>query len=247
MRPAILAQESAVAAVDPSPTPLPAETTVAQVTNNDAIIVSAEASELEAEATATATAVIITASPTPAPTEPPLRSKEIVARVSSDQSVERAPWTPTPTPTSTPSPTPSPVPTYVSEGGTLFKPQVGANEKWIDVDLTAQTLRAFEGDTLVYETLISSGRAPYYTVTGQFRIYLRYESQTMDGRYLGFDYVTPGVPHVQYFYKDFALHGAFWHNNFGNPESHGCVNLSLPDAEWLYQWAEYGTLVNVHY
>ena len=69
----------------------------------------------------------------------------------------------------------------------------------------------------------------------------------MDGRRLGFDYVTPGVPHVQYFYGDFAIHGAYWHDNFGTPVSHGCVNVTPADAEWLYNWMSYGTLVNVHY
>jgi lipoprotein-anchoring transpeptidase ErfK/SrfK len=68
----------------------------------------------------------------------------------------------------------------------------------------------------------------------------------MDGRRLGYNYYLEDVPFVQYFYQDYALHGTFWHNNFGRPMSHGCVNLPTPAAEWLYHWADYGTLVNVH-
>jgi len=55
------------------------------------------------------------------------------------------------------------------------------------------------------------------------------------------------VPYVMYFYRDYALHGTFWHSNFGTPMSHGCVNLKTSDAEWIYYWASVGTLVNVHH
>lgn len=167
--------------------------------------------------------------------------------VRSDGDDPRPTWTATPVPTNTPTPTPSPQPTFIAEGGPLIPASIAPGEKWIDVNLSSQTLRAYEGNKMVLETIISSGRPPYYTVTGQFRIYLRYDTQTMDGRSLGFDYVTPNVPHVQYFYGNFALHGAFWHNDFGTPVSHGCVNVNLTDAAWLYEWADYGTLVNVHY
>jgi lipoprotein-anchoring transpeptidase ErfK/SrfK len=76
---------------------------------------------------------------------------------------------------------------------------------------------------------------------------LRYESQTMDGRLLGYDYYLENVPYVMYFYQDYALHGTYWHNNFGTPMSHGCVNLPTADAGWLFNWTSIGTLVNVHY
>ncbi|MDJ0755531.1 MAG: L,D-transpeptidase family protein [Ardenticatenaceae bacterium] len=184
-----------------------------------------------------------TPGPTATPTQSPLQRKEITA-----SNIALTEWTPTPLPTNTPEPTPTLVPTAViNEYVNVSWPAVGPSERWVDVNLTDQWLVAYEGTTPIYETAISSGLAPNYTVTGQFRIYYRLESQTMDGTRLGFDYVTPNVPHVQYFYGDFALHGAYWHNNFGQPMSHGCVNLSLSDAEWLYQWADYGTLVNVHY
>jgi lipoprotein-anchoring transpeptidase ErfK/SrfK len=120
------------------------------------------------------------------------------------------------------------------------------NERWIDVDISTQSLVAFEGDTPVFETLISSGLAQHPTVLGQFRVWLRYESQTMDGSRLGYDYYLENVKYVQYFYEDYALHGTYWHNNFGTPMSHGCVNLSNADSEFLYNFADYGTVVNVH-
>jgi LysM repeat protein len=120
-------------------------------------------------------------------------------------------------------------------------------ERWIDVDLTLQRLTAYEENQPVYSTLIASGTWEHPTVTGLFQVYLRYESQTMNGYRLGYDYYLPNVPYVMYFYRDYAIHGTYWHNNFGTPMSHGCVNTPTPDALWLYNWSSYGTPVNVHY
>ncbi len=209
----------------------------------------AAVSEDQPAADATATPAAANNAPatfTPTPIHNPIQAKEVAAKNNSE--IEpRATWTLTPTPTNTPTPSPTVMPTRLFEGGELSMPLVGPNEKWVDVNLTTQYLRAYEGQDVVFETYISSGLPQYATVTGQFRIYYRLESQTMDGRRLGFDYVTENVPYVQYFYGDFALHGAWWHNNFGQQMSHGCVNLSVPDSKWLYEWADYGTLVNVHY
>jgi lipoprotein-anchoring transpeptidase ErfK/SrfK len=158
-------------------------------------------------------------------------------------------WTATPIPTNTPTPSPTPNPTFVSSAyglGTYMPENIGRDERWIDVNLTEQKLVAYEGLIPVFETLVSTGTARYPTVTGQFRIWLRFRAQDMDGYRLGYDYYLKDVPYVQYFYEDYALHGTFWHNNFGQPMSHGCVNLDTADAEWLYGWAGYGTLVNVH-
>ncbi len=182
------------------------------------------------EAEATQDALLPLQSPTPTATNTPLP-------------------TPTLQPTSTPVPTETPVPTVMvfPEGAEI--PQVvnvAQNERWINVNLDTQTLTAFEGATPVFNTLISSGTANHPTVTGQYRIWLRYESQTMNGRLLGYDYYLEDVPYVMYFFNDYALHGTYWHNNFGVPMSHGCVNLATPDAEWLFNWSSYGTLVNVH-
>lgn len=164
----------------------------------------------------------------------------------------RPTWTLTPSPTFTPTATPSPVPTFVSEeqvvsGGASRPAGVGPNERWIDVNLSTQRLVAYEGDRAVYNSLVSSGTWMHPTVTGQFRVWLRYTAQTMDGRRLGYDYYLPNVPYVMYFYRDYAIHGTYWHNNFGTPMSHGCVNLPTPAAEWIFNWSSIGTLVNVHY
>jgi len=123
----------------------------------------------------------------------------------------------------------------------------GPGEHWIDVNLTTQSLTAYEGDQPVLTTYISSGAWPHLTVTGQFQVYIRYQSQDMNGFRLGYDYYLENVPYVMYFYKDYALHGTYWHNNFGFPMSHGCVNMKTADAQWLFNWSSYGTVVNVHY
>ena len=181
-------------------------------------------------------------------TEPHIQAKQIAAADLEDQ--PRAEWTITPTPTNTPTPTPTLVPTFLAPQ--YKKPAirpfgVTKDEKWIDIDLSSQTLNAYEGNDLVYTTLVSSGTNDNPTVTGMFRIWLRFESQTMDGARLGYDYYLENVPFVMYFFEDYALHGAYWHNNFGYQMSHGCVNIPPSDAGWLYDWSAYGTVVNVHH
>ncbi|MGB1250998.1 MAG: L,D-transpeptidase family protein [Candidatus Promineifilaceae bacterium] len=152
-----------------------------------------------------------------------------------------AQWTPTPLP-------PTPVPT---EAPVAAAPQLDAylfNEaRWIDVNLSTQYLTAYENGVPVFSTYISSGLPETPTVVGQFRIYLRLESQDMNGYQIGYDYYTPDVPYVMYFHGNYAIHGAYWHNNFGNQMSHGCVNTSVADGAWLFNFAGVGTLVNVHY
>ena len=190
-------------------------------------------------------AIVLPDIPEATATERSLTAKQIV-----QQELPRATWTVTPTPSPTPTPTPSIQPTFVSSAAytQAIRPfGVANNERWIDINLSTQILKAYEGDFLVFSTPISSGLAEYRTVTGQFRIWLKFESQTMDGSRLGYDYYLENVPYVMYFFEDYAIHGAYWHNNFGNPMSHGCVNVEPSDAGWLFNWASYGTLVNVHY
>jgi LysM repeat protein len=115
--------------------------------------------------------------------------------------------------------------------------------RWIEVNLSAQTLNAWEGDTLVMSTNISSGLPATPTVTGRFRVGNKYAAQHMSGP----GYSLPNVPWVMYFYGAYAIHGAYWHNNFGAPMSHGCVNMRPGEAEMLYNWAPAGTEVYVHY
>jgi hypothetical protein len=124
---------------------------------------------------------------------------------------------------------------------------VGQYDRWIDVNLSDQTLVAYEGNTAVYNTYISSGTQEFPTVTGQFRTYMKYETQDMNGYLIGYDYYLQDVPYVMYFFGNFAIHGAYWHYNFGIPMSHGCINASPVDAGWLFNWAPVGTTVNVHY
>ncbi len=118
-----------------------------------------------------------------------------------------------------------------------------ASGRWIDVDLSAQRVTAYEGSTPVRTTLASTGLPGSPTVTGQYRIYVKYLSDHM----VGPGYNLPGVPYVMYFYRGYSFHGTYWHSNFGHPMSHGCVNLPTPEAMWLYNWAPIGTLVNIHY
>lgn len=138
--------------------------------------------------------------------------------------------------------------------------------KWIDVNLSQQRLYVMQGDVVVNTSLVSSGRAQTPTVVGDFRIYLKYEKQTMVGPDVAVsnsnrlrqdvqeaqrvrpEYIQPDVPYVNYFYQDFAIHGVYWHNNFGTPMSHGCVGAPVDFAKWLYysDWGRLGTPVSVH-
>ncbi len=117
------------------------------------------------------------------------------------------------------------------------------NERYIDVDLSTQTLVAFEGSRPIYATLISSGKyskvkdKDHSTPTGEWRIREKHITTTMDGDGTAagdLPYSIEDVPFVQYYFRSFALHAAFWHSNFGVQMSHGCVNLSPLDAKWLF-------------
>ena len=119
--------------------------------------------------------------------------------------------------------------------------------KRIDVNLSTQTLIAYQGNTRVFTTRISSGVAKHPTPTGTFAIYAKLRSQEMKGGVGREHYDLPGVPYVMYFYGGNAIHGTYWHHNFGHPMSHGCVNATIAAAAWLYNWAPYGTRVTVHY
>jgi hypothetical protein len=126
-------------------------------------------------------------------------------------------------------------------------PAWGKNgEKWIDVNLTKQTLVLYEGTKPVYATLISSGEAgledPEHTTAtkrGIFRIHTKHLTATMSSRELGEEFELRDVPYVQYFDKGgYALHGAYWHDRFGTPKSHGCLNLSPEDARRIFYWTD---------
>jgi LysM repeat protein len=128
-------------------------------------------------------------------------------------------------------------------GGGYTPPSSGGGGKWIDVDLSSQTVRAYQGNTVVRSMIVSTGISRYPTPPGRFRVYAKYPSVTMSGP----GYYLPGVPHTMFFYKGYALHGTYWHNNFGRPMSHGCINLTRTDAAWLYSWTPVGTSVVIHW
>ncbi len=113
--------------------------------------------------------------------------------------------------------------------------------KQVVVDLSEQRVYAFENGNMVFTALASTGLPATPTVLGDYAIYVRLESQTMSGP----GYYLPGVQWVQYFFEGYGLHGTYWHNNFGQPMSHGCVNLTNADALWLFNWATIGTPVHV--
>ncbi|MEZ4557851.1 MAG: LysM peptidoglycan-binding domain-containing protein [Caldilineaceae bacterium] len=119
-------------------------------------------------------------------------------------------------------------------------PEDGARR--IEVNLSAQTLTAYQGDVAIMQTTVSTGKWSTPTVQGTFHIGTKYASQDMYGD----DYYLPGVPWVMYFYEGFAIHGAYWHANFGTPTSHGCVNMRPDEAEILFDWAAQGTEVVVY-
>jgi lipoprotein-anchoring transpeptidase ErfK/SrfK len=141
-----------------------------------------------------------------------------------------------------------------------------AGPKRIDVSISEQIMRVYQGDTLILETYVSTGLEPNHTEVGNFHIRIKYVSQTMsgftsssgevvglgsedgvEGTQTGNPYSVEDVPHVMYFnYQAEALHGAYWHNNFGQRMSHGCINQPLDVAAFMYDFAPLGTPVNVY-
>lgn len=120
------------------------------------------------------------------------------------------------------------------------------NGKWIDVDISAQRITAFQGNTPVKSVLVSTGVSWHPTPIGHYKVYLKVASQTMSGGSGADAYRLPNVPWIMYFSGGNAIHGTYWHHNFGTPMSHGCVNLTIEDAKWFYDWAPMGTPVVTH-
>jgi LysM repeat protein len=116
--------------------------------------------------------------------------------------------------------------------------------KQVVVVLSQQRMYAFDNGNLVRELSVSTGLPGSPTVLGDYKVYQKLTAQRMVGP--GYD--LPGVPYVMYFYQGYALHGTYWHNNFGHPMSHGCVNMPTPEAEWFYNnFVEIGTPIHVQY
>ena len=119
----------------------------------------------------------------------------------------------------------------------------GAGERWIDIVLSEQRLYAYEGDTVVQSFLVSTGLPNTPTLVGTYAVYVKLRWADMAGR----GYYLPNVPFTMYYYKGYGIHGTYWHNNFGMPMSHGCVNMLTEEAEWLFNWSHVGIVVNVRY
>jgi lipoprotein-anchoring transpeptidase ErfK/SrfK len=141
---------------------------------------------------------------------------------------------------------------------------------WIDVSLLQQTFVLYEGETPVYATLISSGRdglgdptSTLSTPQGLFRVYQKHVTTTMDSDVADSEFELRDVPWVMYFKSGYAIHAAYWHDDFGRARSHGCINLSPIDARYVFRWTspevplhwhsvsatdalEPGTLVSIH-
>lgn len=121
----------------------------------------------------------------------------------------------------------------------------GSSNIWVEVDVSAQKLYLWQGGEIIFSSLVSTGTKQHPTPTGEFRVWGKYSFDHMEGgsKERGDYYYLPNVPYVVYFHKSYALHGTYWHKNFGRPMSHGCINLSTPDAKYLYQMLKIGSLV----
>ena len=186
---------------------------------------------------------------TPVPTQTPLPTGTPTPVETSAPEEALAPeeaHTPVPTETMTPEPTPAAtMPAQGTTGDGLEIPsavKIDPETHWIDVDLSDQRLTAYVGKTPVKSYLVSTGLPQTPTPVGQYAIWIKLRYDDMAGS----DYYIEDVPYVMYFYEGYGLHGVTWHANFGHPMSHGCVNQPNDMAEWLFHFAEVGTMVNIH-
>jgi hypothetical protein len=128
-------------------------------------------------------------------------------------------------------------------------PEGIATPRWIEINLYEQTLTVYDNNQLVFATIIATGVEPFWTQPGVFSIYEKTPVETMSGSFEANRsdyYYLEAVPWTMYFDGKRALHGAYWHSNFGYQMSHGCVNMSLGDSHWLYNWAHNGDVVYVY-
>jgi len=146
-------------------------------------------------------------------------------------------------------PAPAPVAAAPAPAPARPAPAPASAGKNIVVDLSDQWLYAYEGEQMVFDAPVSTGRDGFNTPVGRYAIYAKVRSQTMDGCAGDECWSVPDVPHAMYIVGGVALHGTYWHNQFGTGvrRSHGCINLPLTSAAWLYGWAPLGTPVNVRW
>lgn len=134
-------------------------------------------------------------------------------------------------------PTHTPINAQPVEPSRVLGESTESTDKHIYIDLDAQTLYAYEQGVNVQTSLISSGRWGW-TPLGNFNIQSKFKSTRMAGGSGSTYYNLPNVPYTMFFNGDFGIHGAYWHNNFGTPMSHGCVNMRTIDAQQLFAWAD---------
>jgi lipoprotein-anchoring transpeptidase ErfK/SrfK len=120
-----------------------------------------------------------------------------------------------------------------------------SSQQWIQINLAEQRLTAWEGNTPVFSVLVSTGRTMDQTPTGVYSIQTKYRTTRMQGEHEGIKYDIPDVPYTMYFSGSYAIHGAYWHDDFGTPVSSGCINVPVDAASWLFGWAGVGTSVVV--
>jgi lipoprotein-anchoring transpeptidase ErfK/SrfK len=117
-----------------------------------------------------------------------------------------------------------------------------SQKRWIFIDLKTQRLIALEGATPVYAIVVSTGKNSSPTRPGIFKV----QSKILSQRLRGAGYNIPNVPYIMFYQGNYAIHGAYWHHQFGTPVSHGCVNVAVNHARWLFAWASVGTPVLVY-
>jgi hypothetical protein len=132
----------------------------------------------------------------------------------------------------------------LAESNTQVLGVANPSERWIEVDLSDQLLRAWDGGQMFLETKVSTGLPGTPTPKGEFRVWVKLRATKMEGGEGRYYYYLPNVPFVMYFenkdipgWKGYGIHGTYWHNDFGTPRSHGCVNVPTQTAEKLYYWA----------
>lgn len=183
--------------------------------------------------------ITLTPSITPSPS-PTLSPTPTITPTSTSTLTPTETFTSTVTMTQTSTTTFTPVPTSTQVAYDMDN--IGNEEKWVDIDLSDQRLYAYAGEEIIRSFLVSTGTWQYPTPVGQYYVYIRLLYADMAGP----GYYLPDVPYTMYFYKDYGIHGTYWHDNFGVPMSHGCVNMRTEDAGWLYNWSYLGILVNIH-
>lgn len=113
---------------------------------------------------------------------------------------------------------------------------------WVSVDLSDQTLTAYQGRLAVRTFIVSTGDADHPTLKGQYRVKAKWEKIDVIGR----DYYFHDVPYFIKYSGPFAIHAATWHDDFGRPVSHGCVNMTVADAKWVFEFLSVGDVVEIH-